>query len=189
MIIERAASLFSMKGFAGASMSDIMHETGLEKGGIYNHFQNKDQIALEAFDYSFELLWQHLETGLEGKTNAVDRLLGLVTAFASLLRRPEFAAGCPVLNTAIDSDDTHPELKTRVRKAGERWYELLTSIVAEGKSKGELRTETDAHALATTMIASLEGAVMLVKLYSDRTYMEETVKHLTWYIRMQASVS
>lgn len=188
MIIEKAATLFSGKGFAGASMSDIMRETGLEKGGIYNHFQNKDQIALEAFDYSFELLWQQLEDELTGKINAVDRLVALIMAFAGLLKRPEFAAGCPVLNTAIDSDDTHPALKGRVRRAGERWYNLIDSIVAEGKRQAEIKAETDAHTLATVMIASLEGAVMLAKLYSSTIYMEETVRHLTWYIRTQVSI-
>jgi len=188
MIIERSAGLFSRKGFAGASLSDIMQETGIEKGGIYNHFANKDEIALESFDYSFELLWQLFEDSLVGKTNAVDKLLALVTAFAGMPRRPEFAAGCPVLNTAVDSDDTHPALKSHVRKAGERWYGLLNDIITEGKRAGELKADTDAHALATTMVASMEGAVMLVKLYSNPIYMEETVNHLTWYIRSQISI-
>ena len=43
-IIQQAAVVFNRQGFAGASISDIMRETGLEKGGIYNHFASKEDI-------------------------------------------------------------------------------------------------------------------------------------------------
>ena len=49
-ILARSAQLFNRQGYSGSSLSDIMRETGLEKGGIYNHFSSKEQLALEAFD-------------------------------------------------------------------------------------------------------------------------------------------
>jgi len=60
MILERTAQLFSCKGYFGSSLSDIMEATGLEKGGIYNHFTSKEQLALEAFDYAFEMVQQRI---------------------------------------------------------------------------------------------------------------------------------
>jgi len=51
-IIKQAAALFNQQGYAGSSMSDIMRVTGLQKGGIYNHFRSKDELALEAFDFA-----------------------------------------------------------------------------------------------------------------------------------------
>jgi len=50
-IIEQAAALFNQQGYAGSSMSDLMRVTGLQKGGIYNHFRSKDELAL-AFDFA-----------------------------------------------------------------------------------------------------------------------------------------
>jgi TetR/AcrR family transcriptional regulator, transcriptional repressor for nem operon len=50
-IIMKAAELFNQKGFAGSSMADIMKATGLQKGGIYNHFQSKEELAIASFDY------------------------------------------------------------------------------------------------------------------------------------------
>src|SRR5438105_3375693 len=61
MILERAAPIFNQQGYAGASLSDIMRETGLEKGGIYNHFRGKEELALAAFDYAIGLVWQQIE--------------------------------------------------------------------------------------------------------------------------------
>jgi AcrR family transcriptional regulator len=46
-ILHQAAELFNQQGYAGSSISDIMRVTGLQKGGIYNHFSSKDELALK----------------------------------------------------------------------------------------------------------------------------------------------
>jgi len=50
-IIEQAAALFNQQGMQGLRCH-IMRVTGLQKGGIYNHFRSKDELALEAFDFA-----------------------------------------------------------------------------------------------------------------------------------------
>ena len=45
-IVEAAAPVFNQRGYWGASMADLMAATGLEKGGIYNHFGSKEALAL-----------------------------------------------------------------------------------------------------------------------------------------------
>ena len=62
-IIRKAASIFNQKGYEGAALSDLMQATGLEKGGIYRHFDSKQQLAGEAFDYAWNLA---LDTRFEG---------------------------------------------------------------------------------------------------------------------------
>src|SRR5437016_14210999 len=81
MILAQAAQLFSRQGFFGSSLSDIMQETGLEKGGIYNHFSSKEQLALEAFDYAYELVEQRVRQALTGKKHAVERLVAILSVF------------------------------------------------------------------------------------------------------------
>ncbi len=43
-IIEKAAPVFNTKGYAGTSLSDLTAATGLTKGAIYGHFENKDAV-------------------------------------------------------------------------------------------------------------------------------------------------
>src|SRR6266496_5833338 len=93
MILERTAQLFSRQGYFGSSLSDIMHETGLEKGGIYNHFDSKEQLALEAFDYAISLVKQRTRATLAGKTHAVDRLLGVISVFKDMVEDPPLVGG------------------------------------------------------------------------------------------------
>ena len=52
LILERAAPVFNKRGYAGASMSELVEATGIEKGGIYNHFGSKEELAVDALAIS-----------------------------------------------------------------------------------------------------------------------------------------
>lgn len=181
-VVRRAAQLFNQQGYAGASLTDIMQVTGLRKGGIYNHFDSKEQLALEAFDYAASLVRERFTAALREKYAADERLIAIVNAFRSLIDDPPLAGGCPVLNTAIESDDAHPQLRERARQAMDDWRALIQRIIAKGLIKGELRPGVDADTVATLMIATLEGAVMLSKLYGDPIHMRRAADHLIGYI-------
>ena len=182
MILARAAQLFSRQGYFGSSLSDIMYETGLEKGGIYNHFSSKEQLALEAFDYAVELVQQRTKLALAGKVNAIDRLNAIVTVFQELVEDPLLIGGCPILSTAIEADDAQPALRERARAAMDDWRMTIHRIVRKGIERQEIRPGVDADVLATLLISTLEGAIMLSKLYGDNIHMHRVVEHLTGYI-------
>jgi TetR/AcrR family transcriptional regulator, transcriptional repressor for nem operon len=188
MILAQAAQLFSRQGYFGSSLSDIMHETGLEKGGIYNHFSSKEQLALEAFDFSVELVRQRTRLALAGKVNAVDRLLAIVAVFQGLIEDPLLGGGCPILNTAVEADDAQPALRERARNAMDSWRETVHRIVKKGIDRQEIRPGVDADALATLLISSLEGAIMMSKLYGDNVHIRRVVEHLTNYITTTVGV-
>lgn len=183
MIVERAAPVFNTHGYFGASMSDLIRETRIGKGGIYNHFESKEALALEAFEFAVELVRERFRAALAGKQLAADRLLAVVGVFRSMIDDPPLLGGCPVLNTAIEADDTNPPLRDRARQVMDEWRELIIRITRKGIRTGELRPETDPEALATVVAATLEGAVMLSKLYSDPVHMRRAVDHVTTYIR------
>ncbi len=185
MILERSAPLFNQQGYFGSSLSAIMDATGLEKGGIYNHFQSKEQLALEAFDYAFAKVQQRVQFLLTGKRHAVERLLAITAAFQELIEDPPIAGGCPVLNTAIEADDAHPVLRERARGAMNEWHSTIDRIITKGIERNELRPDVDIETVASVMISTLEGAVMLSKLYGDAVHMLRAVAHLRHYIETE----
>jgi TetR/AcrR family transcriptional regulator, transcriptional repressor for nem operon len=178
MILERSAPLFNQQGYCGVSLSDIMRVTELEKGGIYNHFASKEQIALASFDYAWELVQQRTGQALSGKRHAVDRLYAFAAAFLDLADGSLLPGGCPIMNAAIDADDTFPALRERARVAIDAWRASLQHIVNRGIERQELRQTADADAFATLFISTLEGAVMLSKLYGDLRYIHDAIEHI-----------
>jgi AcrR family transcriptional regulator len=182
-IVEAAAPVFNQRGYWGASMADLMAATGLEKGGIYNHFGSKEALALEAFEHNTAVVAGRIRAALDGRAEAVDRLRAVVDTFRTFVERPPLAGGCPLLNTATESDDTHPALRERAR---EKMTELLdgtvTRIVRRGIERGELRADLDARQTATVVVAALEGAIMLSRLYDSPGPMRRTAAFLAEWV-------
>jgi TetR/AcrR family transcriptional regulator, transcriptional repressor for nem operon len=185
-ILEKAAGVFNTKGYFGSSMSDLVREIGLEKGGIYNHFGSKEELALEAFDYAAGTMRERFQAALEGKEGALERLFAVVDVLGGLAVDPPVAGGCPILNTAVESNDAHMELKERAREAMSGWLRLIGGIIKEGVRQGELRPDTDPRETASVVVATLEGAVMLSRLYDDPAYMKRSVDHLKDHLRSLA---
>jgi AcrR family transcriptional regulator len=182
LIIERATEVFNCRGYAGASMSEIMSATGLNKGGIYNHFKSKEELALASFDYAVGVLTKRLTEAVDAERHAADKLLAVLGVFVRNVDDAPFAGGCPLLNMAIESDDSHPELRERVRMAIGGLQRHIRQIAKSGVAAGELRPTVVVDGLASVFVATLEGAFMLSNLYKDPVHMDRAVQHLGEYV-------
>lgn len=182
-IIAKAAELFNQRGLEGTSLADLMEATGLEKGGIYRHFPSKEAVAAEAFDYAWEAAFEERIRDLDGISGTVERLKQLIANFVE--RRSTVPGGCPLLNTAIDADDGNPVLRERALRALGKWRDLLLSITNEGKRRREIRPGVDPSRLATVIISSLEGALMISRLERNRDALLAARSHLEHYLEKE----
>jgi len=180
-IIHKAAPIFNQRGFDGAALSDLMRATGLEKGGIYRHFDSKQQLAGEAFDYAWQLALDKRFRGTQEITNTVDRLKQIAWNFRDR-RAGLVPGGCPLLNMATDSDDGKPALRTKARRAFNSWLSRLRSIVEEGRARGEIRSGVDPSELDTFIVTSLEGGLMLERLQKNPAPLNIACRHLEEYL-------
>jgi TetR/AcrR family transcriptional repressor of nem operon len=181
-IVEQSAAVFNRRGYSGTSMSELMAATGLEKGGLYRHFASKEDLAAAAFDYAWETASEERWRGLEECETSLEKLLLLVKNFVEQPPRT-LPGGCPLLNTAVDSDDGNPLLRGKARVALDRWRTRIAEIVCRGQRNGELRVGADPAAVAAIVIASLEGAVMMSRLEKTREPLHAVGAHLAGYLR------
>jgi TetR/AcrR family transcriptional regulator, transcriptional repressor for nem operon len=182
-ILEKSAAVFNQHGYAASSMSDLMLATKLEKGGIYNHFASKEQLSLEAFDYAVALIETRFEALLEGRVQALDRLKAVMDVFLEFIHNPVLPGGCPVLNAAIEADDSNEKLRERIRLVLNAWRTRIQGIVEKGVAMGEFRTGTDGGQLATVMLSTLEGAVMMSRVYRDATHVRIAAAFLEDFLK------
>jgi len=180
-IIRKAAPIFNKKGYDGAALSDLMEATGLEKGGIYRHFESKQQLAAEAFDYAWKLAIDTRFEGTQEITNTVDRLKQIVRNFRDR-RNGLVPGGCPLLNTAVDSDNGNPQLRAKARLALSSWLDRLQAIAEEGKRLGEVRSAVDSAKLATLIVSTLEGSSMVSRLQREEEPLNLACQHLEEYL-------
>jgi TetR/AcrR family transcriptional repressor of nem operon len=180
-IVRKAAPIFNQKGYDGAALSDLMRATGLEKGGIYRHFASKQELAEDAFDYAWKLAMDRRFEGTELIPNTVDRLKQIVRNFRDR-RTGVVPGGCPLLNTAIDSDDGNPKLRAKARQALGSWLGRMESIAETGRRRGEIRSDVDSGELATLIASTLEGSHMMSRLQKNDEPRDLAVRHLEEYL-------
>jgi TetR/AcrR family transcriptional repressor of nem operon len=186
-IVEAAAPIFNKRGYEGSSLNDLMEATGLKKGGIYRHFSSKEELAAEAFDYTWEAAWNARLSHVDEKANGIEKLKQLIANFIDL--RSPVAGGCPILNTAIDADDGNSVLRVRVAKALRSWLSRLQAIVEQAQERGDVAPGIDPKAVATLIVASLEGALMISRLQRNDEALRRVQSHLNRYLENNVAAS
>ncbi len=182
-IIERTAPVFNEKGYAGTSLSDLTMATGLTKGSIYGNFENKDEVALAAFDHNFSRISHYLKDRIAATENAIERLLVYPAVYGDFLKIPFLKAGCPILNTSTEADDTHPELRERAKNALAFWKSTIVKEVTRGIKRGEIKADTDPNEFAIILMSVIEGAIMQAKVTGKNTDLRIAMNFLATLIQ------
>lgn len=174
-IIEQAADLFNEKGIAGTSIDEILQAAKVAKGCLYGHFQSKDELAYASAEYLLDKLTTHRNRLMQEQKTAIGKL----TVFAELNANPLngfIHGGCPILNFAVDTDDTNPAIKEKVQSVVSQTIKMLTGIVKEGVKAGELSPSINADEMAVKMFATVEGATMMSRVTGSPLPMKTAVK-------------
>jgi TetR/AcrR family transcriptional repressor of nem operon len=180
-IIEKTAPIFNKKGVGGTSLSDMTTATGLTKGSIYGNFANKDDVALAAFDHNLKKIRNIVQSEMSRYTSAKEKLMVYVDVYHDFLKHPFPEGGCPIMNTATESDDTHPGLRKKATDAINNWKKGIENLIVSGIAAKEFKQNTDPEKIALVMIATIEGAIMITKLTGKINYRNtilETVKEM-----------
>lgn len=182
-IIEKAAPVFNTKGYAGTSLSDMTEATGLTKGSIYGNFADKDEVALACFDYSYKKIQEAIRKAMEQRAGYRDKLLVYVDVYTNRGNHDLPLGGCPVLNTTVDADDTHPALRGKAGAALLDWKERMVSLIEAGKASKEFKASVNSEQVALTIIALLEGMIVVGRSTGKPGYARAVIDSIDQLIR------
>jgi TetR/AcrR family transcriptional repressor of nem operon len=173
-IIETTAGIFNTKGYAGTSMSDITEATGLTKGSIYGNFGNKEDVALAAFDHNYANVSAVIQQRIRAAKTFHDKLMVYAQVYDQYTRNNLFPqGGCPILNTAVEADDTNSLLKDRAAQAIMKWRRSVQNLMQGGVDAGEFKDGLDISRLALSIIAMLEGGIMISKVTNSQACLDK----------------
>jgi TetR/AcrR family transcriptional repressor of nem operon len=177
-IIEKTADIFNKQGYAGTSLADLTRATGLTKGSIYGNFTGKHEVAVAAFNYNYQNLIKKFGSILhetEGRSAKMHRFLSIYEdAYEEIMQW----GGCPILNNAVDADDTDEELAHLSVKAFNYWEDTLSAMMDEGFSDADGADRIDVKYYASLFIATIEGSLMLSKVTGERHHFSFAIAHL-----------
>lgn len=154
-MVDSAIKLLAMQGFQGASFSSVLEDSKAPRGSIYYHFPGgKDELILEAIDRSGQNAARIVES-FRGQ-GAADIVRSFVSIWRALLNVSEFRVGCSVLGATVSAGDA--EIVDRAAGVFRSWQSQLASVLGEAGVDAE-----EAEELATVLVASCEGAVVLCR--------------------------
>lgn len=154
-MIDSTVVLLAKHGLSGTSFSDVLAASGAPRGSLYHHFPGgKDQLVLAAVTAAGDRAMGVLDQ-LTGRPagEVADAFLAL---WRSVLTASGLGAGCAVAAVTVASDSA--AMLDRVGEVFRGWRIRLAALFVEGGVPQERAT-----ALATTLIAASEGAVVLAR--------------------------
>lgn len=176
-IIERSAPIFNTKGIAATAMSDIMDATKLSKGGLYVHFDNKEDLASEVVDYNIDQLGQKVMTAIGKYRDAKEKLFAYFDVFLDHLH-PPVTGGCPMMNFGTEADDTNEAVRMKVNKALDMSQKLIADIIHKGIAEGIFDAQWNYKEFATMAFAMIEGGVLMTRVSGNNGRMKVINRNL-----------
>ncbi|MDX1331438.1 MAG: TetR/AcrR family transcriptional regulator [Robiginitalea sp.] len=184
-IIETVAPIFNRQGYVGTSMSDLTDATGLTKGALYGNFENKDALALSAFEYNCNKLLGALDEVLEKPGSAMDKLFRLLDFYRHYDRFTQSMGGCPILNVGVDAQFNHRILSAAARETARTVEGKIALVLEEGVNTGQLKLPVTPLQFAKQLFTMIMGAVSMATIMADRKYLHNTIGYLEILIRKE----
>ena len=176
-ILETAVPLYNEKGISGVNIDDVLEATKLTKGCLYGHFENKDDLSEQVIDLALKKVSEKIrEAVAKGKTPK-----GKLIAFIDFYKNPIetfISGGCPIFNTAVESDDNYPVMKKKVAKVLRIGQEELVALLKEGIQIGEFSKDLDPAVFAFKMVAAIEGGIVMCRVMETAKPMQGLLKSL-----------
>jgi TetR/AcrR family transcriptional regulator, transcriptional repressor for nem operon len=164
-IVERAAELFAARGVAATSLDEVLGAAGAGKSQMYHYFRGRDELVAAAVG----LRCTQVLGGLTQALGAVASLAELERALAGFAG--EYAQmglpGCPIGSLAGEVAERNEDARLQTAAAFDAWEQLLADALERMRDRGELRADASPAVLATALLASIEGGMVLSQARKD----------------------
>ncbi|CAL2102567.1 TetR/AcrR family transcriptional regulator [Tenacibaculum sp. 190130A14a] len=180
-IIETVAPIFNKNGYSAMSLSKITQATGLTKGAIYGHFENKEELAIEAFRFSVRKVLKDLNQHINKGVTPLAMLHNVATFYKAYYRYSQQFGGCPILNIGVDSNNQNTAIANLVRSYNSRILEQFSFLIKMGQKSKEIKSTIDGELYAKRFFYMIEGAVYMSYIMKDDSYLidlAQTMKHI-----------
>jgi TetR/AcrR family transcriptional repressor of nem operon len=167
-IICKVSSLIHSRGYENTKLSDILKETDIGKGQFYHYFTSKRHLGETVVDYLISNMNQTLfEMILDRNIPPKAKLNRMLDEICFMQAENEGKRGCPIGNLAIEISEHDSMFKKKVSRFFDQWEEKVEHTLGEMQQQGELDPKIDTFKQARSIVAMIEGAILLMKNKQD----------------------
>ena len=162
------------RGVALTTLADVRTASATSKSQLYQHFADKNALVREVIEFRAEALLAQQRRRLE----KVDSLRGLELWRDEMVERNALrggAYGCPLGSIANESADHDEDTRRIIANHFDEWLQMIIDAIDRLRANGVLTQDADPRALASGLLAALQGGYLLAKTARDVNLMRVAV--------------
>jgi len=176
-LIDSARYLFWERGFAGTSMTDLLGHAGVNSGSFYHFFESKEALLRAVLEEYLQALRPMVVNPAFAETDEpVERIFAILAGYRERILQTDCKYGCPLGRLALEIDPENRPAHKLIAENFQGWIRAVRECVDQMKDR--LPKNTDRDALATYVLAVMEGGVMLSRSYGSVEPFDRAVKQL-----------
>ncbi len=173
-IVEEAAALIHERGVAGTTLDDVKAAAEVSGSQLYHYFPDKDDLVQAVIDYHADAIVSRNRQAL-GSANGVEAWRKMVIAAA---KRTKAKGGCALGSLVGQLAENDPEARALIAAGFDQWAAAIGDGLRSLHAEGKLPSDVDPDDLAITLLATLEGGLLLAQVQRSTRPFETAVNTL-----------
>ena len=161
-LASSAVDTLHTHGFKGCSIQDITEAAGVPKGSFFNHFENKEDLAIDALRRYLENVRKDML--FDESVPPLQRLKNHFEYLAERLISLGYGRGCMLGTFAAETTAEHPKMREELRSIFENWCDGVTMVLREAQAQGEVDPRHEPAQLARFLVNAWQGATIRLKI-------------------------
>ena len=167
-ILRTAARLFQQRGYDATSMNDVAAALKLSKGGLYHHFQSKDEILFEIMNHAMEITQERVLDPVRSLAGPEERLRALIRLHIEVVLSPRDREITVMLH---ENHPLPPALRKRINARKKEYIHFVESLIADVQREAQKEAQKEAQrAWATKGAVSPRAAAFALLGMINRIY-------------------
>jgi AcrR family transcriptional regulator len=180
-IVEAARDLFFRQGYVATGVAQILKASNANSGSLYHFFQSKDDLLVAVLEkYQALLEPRVLKPAFDLVEDPIERLFAVLDGYRLLLEATNFELGCPIGNLALEVSNSQPAARRLIINNFKAWCNAIRRLIEDAADR--LPRDVEPAGLATHVLATMEGSVMLARAYRSFEPFDQAINQLKDYI-------
>lgn len=169
-VLDIAVDVFSRKGFNATTMLDLSEETGVQRGSLYNAYQNKNVLFFKAFSHYTDNFLTLIESELQN-SDAKKAFTQLLNTVVERLCSDKELKGCFSTRAIMEAAQKCPDISLCLTRFLDGLEVILKKRLEQAIKDEQFRG--DAQSTARYLVALTRGVAVIERAYNDKARMTE----------------
>jgi AcrR family transcriptional regulator len=174
-IVEEAAGLIHERGVAGTTLDDVKAAAEVSGSQLYHYFPDKNELVQAVIDYQADTIVNNQRHADLGSVKGVEAWRNMVITAA---KRAQAKGGCPLGSLGGQLAESDPVARSLIAAGFERWTAAISEGLRSLQADGQLPSDIDPDDLAVTLLATLQGGLLLAQVQRSTRPFETAVDTL-----------